>query len=213
MLEQGYIDQAAYDEAIADDVYSRIQTVNAVNDVMTPYSYFVDALSDQVMQDLQDQCGFTETQAFNAVYSGGLSIFSTQNLSMQAICDEEMNNDANYPYLKEYGLDYALTITRTDGTLENYSSGHIKQYTKNTYGDEQGLVFSSEEAVYARIEEFKATLAQEGDTYLEVINISPQPQASLTLMDQHTGQVKAMVGGRGAKTTSLSLNRAYKGSK
>ena len=104
MLEQGYIDQAAYDEAIADDVYSRIQTVNAVNDVMTPYSYFVDALSDQVMQDLQDQCGFTETQAFNAVYSGGLSIFSTQNLSMQAICDEEMNNDANYPYLKEYGL-------------------------------------------------------------------------------------------------------------
>ena len=205
MLEQGYIDQAAYDEAIADDVYSRIQTINAATTEMTPYSFFVDALSDQVMQDLQDQCGFTETQAFNAVYSGGLSIYSTQNLAMQKICDEEMNNDANYPYLKEYGLDYALTVTRTDGSIENYGSGHIKLYSKQTYGDEQGLVFSSEQAAYDRIAEWKATIAQEGDTYDEVVNISPQPQASLTLMDQHNGQVKALVGGRGAKTTSLSL--------
>ena len=63
------------------------------------------------------------------------------------------------------------------------------------------------------VEEWKSTIAQEGDTYNEVINISPQPQASITLMDQYTGQIKAMVGGRGAKSTSLGLNRAYKGSK
>lgn len=213
MLEQGYIDQAAYDEAMADDVYARIQTVNTANEDANPYSYFVDALSDQVMQDLQDQCGFTETQAYNAVYSGGLSIYSTQNLAMQAICDEEMNNDANYPGLKEYGLDYALTVTRADGSIENYGSGHIKKYMKDVYNDDQGLVYSSEEAVYAAIEEWKSTIAQEGDTYDEVVNISPQPQASLTLMDQYTGQIKAMVGGRGTKNTSLSLNRAYKGSK
>ncbi len=212
MLDQGYIDQAAYDEAMADDVYTRIQTVNAASEAASPYSYFVDALSDQVIQDLQEQCGFTETQAYTAVYSGGLSIYSTQNLAMQAICDEEMNNDANYPYLKEWGLDYALTVTRADGTVENYSSGHIKQYGKQVYGDEQALVFSNPDLVYARIEEWKSTIAQEGDTYVEVVNISPQPQASLTLMDQYTGQVKAMVGGRGEKTTSLSLNRAYKGS-
>ncbi len=212
MLAQGYIDQAAYDEAMADDVYSRIQTVNAAVQDASPYSYFVDALSEQVIQDLQDQCGFTETQAYTAVYSGGLTIHSTQNLAIQAICDEEMNNDANYPYLKEYGLDYALTVTRADGSIENYSSGHIKQYGWDVYGDSQGLVFSSEDAAYARIEEWKATIAQEGDTYMEVVNISPQPQASLTLMDQYTGQIKAMVGGRGPKTTSLSLNRAFTGS-
>ena len=28
MLDQGWIDQAAHDEALADDVYSRIQNVN-----------------------------------------------------------------------------------------------------------------------------------------------------------------------------------------
>ena len=214
MLKQGYIDQSAYDEAMADDVYARIQSVNETQtDSSNAYSYFVDALADQVMTDLQNQCGFTETQAYNAVYSGGLSIYSTQNQSLQQICDEEANDDSNYPSNIEYGLDYALTVTRADGSTENYSSGHIKKYVKETYGKDQGLLYKSEDAARAMVEEWKSTIAQEGDTYNEVINISPQPQASITLMDQYTGQIKAMVGGRGAKTTSLGLNRAYKGSK
>ncbi len=213
MLDQGYIDQAAYDEAMADDVYGRIQTVNSVVNDNSPYSYFVDALASQVIEDLMGQLGYTETQAYNAVYSGGLSIYSTQNLMMQQICDEEANNDANYPNLKEYGLDCAITVTRADGTVENYSSGHIKQYVKNTYGDPQGLVYSSEEAARAMVEEWKSTIAQEGDTYDENINVTPQPQASVTIIDQNNGQIKAMVGGRGAKATSLGLNRAYQGSK
>lgn len=213
MLEQGYIDQAAYDEAMADDVYARIQSVNSVTNESSPYSYFVDALVLQVIDDLMGQLGYTETQAYNAVYSGGLSIYSTQSLLMQQICDEEANNDANYPNLKEYGLDCAITVTRADGTVENYSSGHIKQYARNAYGDSQGLVYSSEEAARAMVEEWKSTIAREGDTYDENINITPQPQSSITIIDQNTGQIKAMVGGRGAKETSLGLNRAYQGSK
>ena len=213
MLDQGYIEQAAYDEAMADDVYSRIQSVNTTQAADTSYSYFVDALIEQIMENLETQLGYTESQAYNAVYSGGLSIYSTQNLAIQQICDEEMNNDSNYPGLKEYGLDYALTVTRADGTVENYGSGHIKQYVQNTHGNSQGLLYSSEEAARAMVEEWKATIAQEGDTYDEVINITPQPQASATIIDQATGQIKAMVGGRGAKNTSLSLNRAYTGSK
>lgn len=213
MLDQGYIDQAAYDEAMADDVYARIQSVNSVTNESSPYSYFVDALVLQVIDDLMGQLGYTETQAYNAVYSGGLSIYSTQSLLMQQICDEEANNDANYPNLKEYGLDCAITVTRADGTVENYSSGHIKQYAKNAHGDSQGLVYSSEEAARAMVEEWKSTIAQEGDTYDENINITPQPQSSITIIDQNTGQIKAMVGGRGAKQTSLGLNRAYQGSK
>ena len=212
MLDQGYIDQAAYDEALADDVYARIQVVNSNAEEKKPTTYFVDALSEQILEDLQNQLGYTETQAYNALYSGGLSIYSTQNVAMQQICDEEMNKDSNYPGLKEYGLDYALTITRADGTVENYGSGHIKKYVKDTYGKDQGLLYSSEEKARAMVEEWKATIAQEGDTYDEVINITPQPQGSVTIMDQYTGQVKAMVGGRGAKSTSLSLNRAYRGS-
>ena len=102
-----------------------------------------------------------------------------------------MNDDANYPGLKEYGLDYALTVTRADGSVENYSSGHIKQYVKNAYGKEQGLLYSSEDEARAMVEEWKTTIAQEGDAYDEVINITPQPQAAVTIIDQATGQIKA----------------------
>ena len=53
---------------------------------------------------------------------------------------------------------------------------------------------------------------QDGETYDEYVNLSPQPQTSLTIIDQKTGQIKALVGGRGQKTTNRGLNRAYKGS-
>ena len=36
MLDQGYIEQAAYDEAMADDVYSRIQSVNTPRQQILP---------------------------------------------------------------------------------------------------------------------------------------------------------------------------------
>lgn len=213
MLEQDYISQKQYDEALADDVYARIQTTNTASQADNTYSYFVDALAQQVIQDLKDQLGYTDTQAYNAVYSDGLSIYSTQNQTMQQICDEEANDDSNYPGLKEYGLDYALTVTRADGSTENYGSNNIKNYVKETYGKDQGLLYSSEDAARAMVEKWKATIAREGDTYDERITITPQPQSSITIMDQKTGQIKAMVGGRGEKASSLGLNRAYQGSK
>lgn len=212
MLEQGYISQEAHDEALADDVYARIQNVNTnITQNTTPQSYFVDALTEQILTDLEDPdvgLGYSETQAYNTLYKGGLSIYSTQDLEIQGICDQVLNDDSNYPYKVQYGLSYALTVTRADGTQENYSSSHIKQFRNMKYG----LTFDSEEQAHQVIESFKASIAKEGDTYDEVINLSPQPQASVTVIDQATGQIKAMVGGRGTKSSSMSLNRAYTGS-
>ena len=160
------------------------------------------------MEDPDVGLGYSETQAYNTLYKGGLSIYSTQDLEIQGICDQVLNDDSNYPYKVQYGLSYALTVTRADGTQENYSSGHIKQFRNMKYG----LTFDSEEQAHQVIESFKASIAKEGDTYDEVINLSPQPQASVTVIDQATGQIKAMVGGRGTKSSSMSLNRAYTGS-
>lgn len=215
MLEQGYITQAEYDEAMADDVYARIQTVNTqIQEDNNITSYFNDALAEQLMDDLTSSkgLGYTDTQAYNIIYGGGLSIFSTQNLTIQSICDEELNNNANFPSKIEWGLSYALTVTRADGTQENYSDGHVKIFGKEKYGDDQGRLFATQEAAYQRIDEFKASIAQEGDTYDEYISLSPQPQSSVCVIEQSTGHIKALVGGRGEKTTNRGLNRAYKGS-
>lgn len=215
MLDQGWIDQTAHDEALADDVYSRIQNVNTrIEESSTVNSYFVDALSEQLIEDLtsKDGLGYSQTQAENALYSGGLTIYSTQNLTMQNICDEELNDDNNYPANIDWGIDYALTIYHTDGSVDNYSAGHLKQFGADVYNDDEGLLFGSQEAAQERIDAFRNSLLQEGETYDEYVNLSPQPQTSLTIIDQKTGQIKALVGGRGQKTTNRGLNRAYKGS-
>lgn len=208
MLEQGYITQDEYNEAMDDDVYSRIQTVNTEIVSSSVYTYFVDELTTQVMQDLQEQKGYTQTQAYNALYSGGLSIYATQDQSIQAICDEEFADPSNYPNGTEVALTYRLTVTSKDGTIENYSEESLKNYFKEIDGISYNLVFKSEEEARAQVERYKEAILNDGDEIVETITLTPQPQASCVIMDQTTGYVKAIVGGRGTKEASLTLNRA-----
>ena len=71
------------------------------------------------------------------------------------------------------------------------------------------LIYSDQETAHSDIERYKATLLNDGDeVYGENITLTPQPQISMTIEDQSTGYVAAMVGGRGAKEGSRTLNRA-----
>ncbi len=208
MLEQGYITQAEYDEAMADDVYSRIQAVNQETDANAVYTYFEDALIEQVQQDLIDKLGYSEKQAYNMVFSGGLSIFSTQDPAVQAICDEVLTNEENYPEGTEWLLDYALTIEKADGTKENHSKEMYRTYYRKTNAS-FNLLYDSKEEAYEAIEAYKAAIMTEGDKVDgERVSLTPQPQVSLTIQDQSTGNVVAMIGGRGTKEASRTLNRA-----
>lgn len=207
MLEQGYITQAEYDEAIADDVYSRIQVVNEETEDSLVNTYFVDALTDDVMNDLI-AAGYNETQAFTLLYSGGLQIYSTQDPNIQAICDEVFSNEENYPADTRWYLNYALTIQKANGDYENHSTEMYRAHFKEQ-NSSFNLIYNSKEEAYAQIEEYKAAVLEDGDeVFDESITLTPQPQVSITIEDQHTGYVVAMVGGRGAKEGSRTLNRA-----
>ena len=59
MRDQGYITPAQFDEAMADDVYSRIQVVNEKVEKKTIYTYFVDELTEQVLKDLIENLGYS----------------------------------------------------------------------------------------------------------------------------------------------------------
>ena len=76
----------------------------------------------------------------------------------------------------------------------------LEQYLRQTRNDSYPLVFSTPELAQAAIDEYKSTISREGDTQVEKKTIVPQPQASFVIMDQYTGEVKAIVGGRGEKT-------------
>ena len=210
MYEQGKISKEDQEEALADDVYSRIQNVDLVTqESQNPYSYFTDELTEQVMTALQEKLGYTESQASNLLYAGGLSIYTTQDPDLQAIVDEEVNNPDNYDVVY-YSVDYRLSIQHEDETVTNYSDETMKTYYRTDLGQTSydGLFKTKEEADEA-IAAYKSAMTKEGDTVLgEVFYYILQPQVSFVLMDQHTGYVKAVNGGRGTKEISLSLNRA-----
>lgn len=210
MLDQNYITQDQYDEALADDVYSRIQAAQEKNSSTenTVYTYFEDELTDQIINDLMNIKGYTKTQATNLLYSGGLKVYTTQDSTIQNILDEEYSDPSNYPDTIQYELDYALTVTDPDGNQVNYSKEMLQLYFQNEDPDFD-LLFDSPEEGQTYVDRYKESILADGSKVVaERVNFAPQPQSSMSVIDQHTGYVKALIGGRGEKTASLTLNRA-----
>ncbi|MBQ8325451.1 MAG: transglycosylase domain-containing protein [Lachnospiraceae bacterium] len=207
MWEQGYISRAEYEDALADDVYARIQNVTESSSSSGTYSYFIDELTEQVTQDLLD-AGYTSAQAYNILYSSGAKLYSTQDSKIQAICDEIFANEENYPSNSKWYLNYQLTILKADGTYEHHSTQMFRSYFKEK-NSKFNLIYATHEDAQADIDEYIASVLEEGDeVFDETITLTLQPQVSFVIQDQQTGHVLAMIGGRGEKTASRTLNRA-----
>lgn len=209
MLDQCYISQAEYDEAVSDDVYARIQD-NNIQVADSTYSYFVDATIDQLIEDLVEQKGYTEEQATNMIYNDGLQVYTTQDTAMQEIADSVINDPDYYPANTELSISYSLGIKDTEGNVNYYSHYGLLDYFKKDKGMSNfTLIFDSEEDAQGYIDEYKnSLLANGGEVIQESVSYIVQPQMSFTLMDQHTGYVKVIVGGRGEKSGNRTLNRA-----
>ena len=215
MRDQGYISEAEYQEALADDVYSRIQSVNTQVASTSVYSYFVDEVIETAAEDITEKMiseGYSESQAstmaYNLLYSGGLSIYTTQDPQIQALCDEIYSDESNFPEKTKWYLNYQLTIQKANGDTENHSTEMFRAYYRET-DPKFNLLYNSQDEAYEAIAAYTEAVMSPGDEILaENITMTPQPQVSLTIEDQATGYVVAIIGGRGIKETSRSLNRA-----
>ena len=218
MLTQGYITQEQYDAALAEDVYTEIASVNVDKEKVDNRvnSYFVDALIRQVLRDLQDEdlnlvddgLAWTEDQAYGMLYSGGLRIYSTQNPVIQSIVDKQCSEDSgNFPAGTTYYLNYALTVVSPDGTETNYDSNNLEAYFRER-DDNYSILYTSRSRAKEDVEAFRKSVVGPDDWYDENYELAPQPEISVTVADQNTGYVVAMLGGRGEKEASRTLNRA-----
>ena len=210
MLDQNYITEEQYKEALEDDVYSRIQAAQEKHsdNSNTIYTYFEDELTDQIINDLMNIKGYTKTQATNLLYSGGLKVYTTQDSAIQNILDEEYTDPSNFPDQTQYELDFALTVTDPEGNQVNYSKEMLQLYFQNE-DPNFDLLFDSPEEGQTYVDRYKENILSDGSKIVaERVNFAPQPQSSMSVIDQHTGYVKALIGGRGEKTASLTLNRA-----
>lgn len=104
----------------------------------------------QVMEDLQKTKGYSYTQAYNAVYSGGLKIYSTQDSQIQKICDKEVSDDSNYPYHISYSINWAWSVQNPDGTVDNYDESDMAQYHRSVLGEKDyQLIYYSKDSAKA----------------------------------------------------------------
>ena len=213
MLEQELITQQEYDEALEDNVYDRIMNVKNTSTGSTAYSYYTDALISQLMEDLMNLKGYTQTQAYNLVYRGGLQIYSCQDSELQKYAESAVNNPDYYSGRYDFTLRYRLQVKDKYGEFHSYTENSILNFYQSTLGMSGfSLMFSTESEAQEAISTFKTYILKEtGGTVVdgtESMAYTLEPQASFVLIEQSTGYVKALVGGRGDKTHSLVLNRA-----
>ena len=213
MYEQGYISKKEYNEAKKDKVYDRIKAINLKkkkedDESSKVNSYFVDALYYEVLEDLVEKADYDEDTAKTMLNSGGLKIYSTLDSSMQEKCEKIANDKSNYP-TSIYQLDYQLSITTKDGETKNYGTTHFEKYFKETKNKKDfNLYFTKKENADKYIKEFKEHVLKDGGEFIaDKKTFTLEPQVSFVLIEQSTGKVKALVGGRGDKTGSLSFNR------
>ncbi len=196
MLRLEMITQEEYDEAYADQVYDRIIKGASIEGDASIHDYFTDALVAQISTDLQDKYLISAAEASYRIYNWGLQIYSTQDMEMQGIIDDVINNDENYPEeLYEIEVQYLLSV-------KNGVTGKLENYSKKT-------VVAKQEDVEPQIQKWRNDLLKTDDVITGERSFAiPQPQAGFIIIDYHTGEVKAMSGGRGDKTADRLLNRA-----
>jgi len=101
MLRYGYITEQQYDEAMAETlVFQRAhrEETQADPNAKTHYwSWFTDAVVNDVISDLAVAKNITESAASDLLFTGGYKIYTTMDPKIQAAVDEIYNDTSNLP--------------------------------------------------------------------------------------------------------------------
>ena len=270
MHEQGYISDEQYEEAktveIKDIVNPNLDALNTVS------NYFADYVIEDVISDLQEN-GYSEEQATDLVYNGGIQIYTTMDSQAQSVIEKEFANPANFPKSSGYAKDkngnilddhgnpilypyssyingdgsFALTSDEykmnDDGSMTVYTGKRLNIYNttvqgkadysvefKKMYVIEDGTLYvinggyinipqgyksrDAEDNLIVSAEFFKdyPNFFTESDGRMVTTEFTLnqkviQPQSAMTIIDNSTGQIKAMTGGRNTQGRKL-FNRA-----
>ncbi len=117
MYNQGYITEEERDAAIAEELQfvTSSDDEDEEDDSSDVFSWFEDALITQVLEDLVVS-GYSEDAAKLMLYSGGLSIYTTLDPSIQAIVDEVYEDESNFNYASSSGQQLQSSITIIDNS-------------------------------------------------------------------------------------------------
>jgi penicillin-binding protein 1A len=153
MHQLGFISDEEYEIAKNDLENNLIALVEPTD--TTIYSYFTDAVYQQVLDDIMEKYNYTEDAATDLLLNGGLIINSTVDPIIQNALEVTANNDANFPSQTSSAANASAAMTEYSGVETNYI-----------------------------------------------------PQVAAVVIENQTGYVVGIVGGRGEKSGNLTRNRA-----
>ena len=128
MKEQGLITEQEYQDAMADDLRDHIDP--SVIGESDSNSYFTDFATKEVVGDLMYEFGFSEDRAWDMLFNGGLRIYTTIDVPLQEIIENEFEDDKNFPGITGLVRDKNGNIMKP--------SGGVLLYSYDNYFDEEG---------------------------------------------------------------------------
>ena len=128
MLELGKISKAEHDEAVAEKLAFRKydEEDSETKDVR---SYFVDLLTTELISELKETFGYSNTIAYKMLYAGGLTIEATIDPTVQAAMEQVYKDRSNFPTVKgTTQLESAMVIFSPEGRLLGLVGGIGEKY-------------------------------------------------------------------------------------
>ena len=178
MHEQGKLTDSEYNDAVASPLVLAEEKEAEVVTTSSNNSYFADAVYKMLQQQLQDELGYTAAEAHNLIYNGGLRIYTTMDPYIQ----EEMEK---------------IMLNADDAIPALWHEEEILQSQVPEPSELENIVVNDDGT-------YKTGTNKKGEP---VYYYDARTQAAMLTMD-YSGQVLALVGGLGEKTTDLGLNRA-----
>lgn len=96
MHELGYISGNELKEAKDADLGINITEEDIEAQITRPYSYYKDALIDQIISDLQEEYKYSRTYASDLLFSGGLEIYTTMDPYVQNAMEEVFEDMSSF---------------------------------------------------------------------------------------------------------------------
>lgn len=122
MLEQGFITQQEYDDAVAYEMIftnsenyegSQVSDSDGSSNENVIDSYYVDYVIKTVLDDLQ-KMGYTERKARSLLYGGGLKIYTAVDFEVQAALEDVYEN---YRRMPDETVQGAMVVMNYEGRV------------------------------------------------------------------------------------------------
>lgn len=139
MLELKYIVKAEYDIAL-QQVESGNVGLQPESKSSSIYSYFTDALYDQLLKDMVNKYGYTQESAQDALLNGGLVIQSTLDPQIQDILEKNAANGRLFPSQSSTARAASAAKSKATGEEINYIPQCAMVVIDNQTGYVTGLI-------------------------------------------------------------------------